>query len=170
MIGLNVAIQGVHDAIGLPTFVNNSLMKATNITATTYKIGLATTISPAEGSTFMTLPIIKPSDSELTFNLIINNVEKVIKANIATGLVSEVDERITIYPNPVKDNLTIDFGSLINCSVRITNVLGQTIYSSHINNQKEGINMTKFATRGLFYLQIFDNQNKLIYTKKILKK
>ncbi len=82
---------------------------------------------------------------------------------------SEAYKSISINPNPVNDRLTIDFGSLINGSVRITNVLGQTVYYSRINNQKAEINTTNFATGGLFFVQIFDHQNELILSKKILK-
>lgn len=103
------------------------------------------------------------------FNSSILTLQSAVESYMATGLVSEIDKYITIYPNPVKDIMTIEFGSLSNCSVRITNVLGQTVYTTSFNNQNADINMTKFATTGLFYVQIFDHQNKLIFSKKILK-
>lgn len=169
IIGLNATIQGVQDAIGSPTFVNSSLMKATNITATTYKIGLATATSMEDGSILMTLPIQKPSDTELTFKLTINNMEKDIKANISTEVSTEKFESVKCYPNPVRENLTIDFGSMPNGSIRITNVLGQTVYTTKAIGQKMIINMAEFAKNGLYYLQILDNHNNAVASKKIIK-
>lgn len=169
ILGLNATIQGVPDAIGLPTFVNNSMMKATNITPTNYKIGLATATSPGDGSILLTLPIQKPSDTELIFKLTINGVEKDLKANIATEVITEKIESVKCFPNPVRENLTIDFGSMPNCSVKITNLLGQTVYTTHTKSQILVINMSGFAKEGLYHLQILDKQNNVLLSKKLIK-
>lgn len=170
LIGLNVALKDKYSALGTPLVLDNNFMRATNINESTYKIGLATATSPADGSTFMTIPIIDPTASEITIMMYVNTTEKIIRANIATGVMSVSDNMINVYPNPIKDNLTIDFGSMTNCSLRITNILGQTVYSSQVHSQKMDINMSKIASSGLYYLQVIDNQKNVIAIKKLLKK
>lgn len=170
LIGLNVSLIDNYSALGTPVVLDNNFMKATNINESTYKIGLATATPPADGSTIMTIPIIDPTASEITIKMYVNTTEKIIRANIATGLISEMDDMIQVYPNPIKDILTIDLGSMTNCSLRITNILGQTVYSSQVHSQKMDINMSKIASSGLYYLLVIDNQKNVIATKKLLKK
>lgn len=170
LIGLNVSLIDKYSALGAPQFLDNNMMRATNINSNTYKIGLATAASPGDGSTFMTIPIIDATASEITIKMYVNTTEKIIRANIATGVMSVSDNMIEVYPNPIKDNLTIDFGSMTNCTLRITNLLGQTVYSSQVHSQKMDIDMSKIASSGLYYLQVIDNQKNVIATKKLLKK
>lgn len=88
----------------------------------------------------------------------------------ATGVENPGSESIKVYPNPIIDILTIDFGSITNCSIRITNLLGQTVYSSQVHSRKIDIDMSKIASSGLYYLQVIDNLKNVIATKKLLKK
>jgi len=169
LIGLNVSLVDNFGSLGSPQILNENMMRATNINARTYRIGLATATSPTEGSTFMIIPIMDASAKEVTLNLFVNDTVKVIRANIATNVVSVLEMGIKVYPNPVRDNLTIEFGVHKDCTVRVTNLLGQTVYSSQANNQTLHINMSEFASTGLFHLQIFDAQNKVLLTKKLLK-
>lgn len=88
----------------------------------------------------------------------------------ATGVENLSAELIKLYPNPIDDYLNIELGTLTNCSIRIINILGQTVYTSPVHSQKMDINMSKVASSGLYYIQVIDIQKNVIATKKLLKK
>jgi len=60
---------------------------------------------------------------------------------------------ISIYPNPTKDNLTIETNSNTEQRLEITNLIGQTVYTSIINKKKATINTSSFAN-GVYILKL----------------
>ena len=56
---------------------------------------------------------------------------------------------IFIYPNPFKDELTIETKLNTEYRLEIQNLIGQTVYTSYIN-KKATINTSSFANRGLY--------------------
>jgi hypothetical protein len=79
--------------------------------------------------------------------------------------------RIIVYPNPSKDHITIDYGVFSRMSgytMKITNTLGQTVFSSPINQQSSFINLSSWTGKGVYYLQIIDKQNSIIENRKII--
>jgi hypothetical protein len=79
--------------------------------------------------------------------------------------------RIIVYPNPAKDHITIDYGVFSKMSgytMKITNTLGQTVFSSPINQQSSFINLSSWTGKGVYYLQIIDKQNSIIENRKII--
>lgn len=171
LIGLNVTLAENFGSLGTPLILNNTMMKATNINASSYKIGLATATSPVEGTTFMTIPILDASAKEITIKLNVNATEKLIRANIVTGIISITNNRIQVYPNPVKEILTINLGSMTlnGHTIRIINLLGQTVYASPIKSAQTNIQMKDFPSAGMFNLLVIDGEKNIILSKKILK-
>jgi hypothetical protein len=172
LIGLNISVEGKLSTLGLPRFNGSNMLSATNINQDNYKIGIATTTAPVDGSTIITIPILGSTEEELTIKMIVNSTEKVVKINVVTGVVSAIDKVVNVYPNPVVDNLTIDFGTMRMdaYSFRMNTILGKTVYSSPIQSSSIVLNMNTFAKTGLYFLQIIDDQNNIVMTKKILKK
>jgi hypothetical protein len=75
-----------------------------------------------------------------------------------------------VYPNPVKDNFIVEFGDLpeiYGYSIIITNIQGQEIYRSEINDIKFKIR-NDWNLIGVNFVLIFDNRNRLILCKKII--
>jgi hypothetical protein len=76
-----------------------------------------------------------------------------------------------VYPNPAMDHITIDYGVFSKMSgytMKITNTLGQTVFSSPINQQSSFINLSSWTGKGVYYLQIIDPQSNMIENKKIV--
>lgn len=99
----------------------------------------------------------------VTDTLIIDVVLAVQTANITNT--------IKVYPNPTKDIVYINTGSytdMSNYTIKITNSLGATIFSNLCNQSQFQINLNTFGGAGVYYLQIFDDQNVLRETKKII--
>jgi hypothetical protein len=81
------------------------------------------------------------------------------------------NSNINIYPNPAKDHITIDYGVFSKMSgytMKITNTLGQTVFSSPINQQSSFINLSSWTGKGVYYLQIIDTQSNMIENRKIV--
>jgi hypothetical protein len=78
---------------------------------------------------------------------------------------------IKVYPNPSKDQITVDFGNfntLNGYQLKITNSIGQQMYQTAINKQSVNISLGSWTGKGLYYIQIFDNNGINIETRKIL--
>lgn len=76
-----------------------------------------------------------------------------------------------IYPNPVKENLTITFSENMNNSVTISiyNTLGQIIYTSNRLIANKSITIPVNALSNGIYLVSVNHDGKQLITKKIIK-
>lgn len=95
----------------------------------------------------------------------------VINATLSGVSAPNNTNRLIIYPNPAKDHITIDYGvfSRMNgYTLKIVNTLGQTVFSSPINQQSSYINLSTWTGKGMYNVQIFDTQNNLIENRKIV--
>ena len=78
---------------------------------------------------------------------------------------------IKVYPNPAKDVVIIDNGdysSMTNYSVKIINSLGQEVFNNSINIPKFQITVSSLGSEGLYFIKIFDENNYLLETKKLI--
>jgi hypothetical protein len=95
----------------------------------------------------------------------------VINDNLSGISAPNNTNRIIVYPNPAKDHITIDYGVFSRMSgytVKITNTLGQTVFTSPINQQSSFINLSTWTGKGLYYLQIIDPNSNMIENRKIV--
>lgn len=91
--------------------------------------------------------------------------------NLNTAIAdSKNNPEINVYPNPVKNNLTIDLGSGVdrNISVEIFNVTGQLCYEKHFNQVNSAISIpfSDFAD-GVYVCKLF-SENKFLKTIRII--
>ncbi|MGL2964045.1 FISUMP domain-containing protein [Flavobacterium sp. RSB2_4_14] len=79
------------------------------------------------------------------------------------------DSLFNIYPNPSYDKFTIDFGNEIisNYTIKINNMLGQEVYSNVIDKPQFEVSKT-WQGEGLYFVKIYDDNNNLLSTKKII--
>jgi hypothetical protein len=94
-----------------------------------------------------------------------------INANLSGISAPNNTNRIIVYPNPTKDHITIDYGVFSKMSgytMKITNTLGQTVFSSPINQQSSFINLSSWTGKGVYYIQIIDPQSNMIENRKIV--
>ena len=82
---------------------------------------------------------------------------------------NEIINGFVIYPNPANDKFTMDFGNdmITNYTVKINNMLGQEVYSNIINEPQFEVTKT-WQGQGMYFVKIFNEQNILIGTKKII--
>jgi Cdc6-like AAA superfamily ATPase len=78
---------------------------------------------------------------------------------------------LKVYPNPANDVVIInngDYSTMTNYTIKIVNDLGQEIFNSIVNTQEFQIPVSAFGAEGLYYIQIFDDNNTLLETKKLV--
>lgn len=83
---------------------------------------------------------------------------------------SKNNNEIKIYPNPTKDNLWIeceDYTNMNNYQIKIVTISGSTLWSSYISQQKYNIDISNYS-KGLYFIEIYDNTDSKIITKKIV--
>ena len=75
-------------------------------------------------------------------------------------------QNISVYPNPTAHNLTINLSGIMVEKVEITDVAGNTIYSTHNAQPVEVVNLTDYAD-GLYFVIVKTNNGNVI--KKVIK-
>ena len=78
---------------------------------------------------------------------------------------------VSIYPNPANDQITIDCGTLANVSgwsIKITNMLGQEVFSKPMNTQQYVVPLNTWSGQGMYFVKIINAQNEVVNIKKII--
>jgi hypothetical protein len=92
-------------------------------------------------------------------------VTVIVEQPVTPGFKDISETAISLYPNPAAENLTIK-GLQENSSVRITNAVGQLVYTGMTDGNKAVINVSTFRN-GLYIIQI--EMNGGIVTTKFVK-
>ncbi len=71
-----------------------------------------------------------------------------------------LNNNVSIYPNPTKDNLTIETNLNTEQRLEIVNLIGQTIYTTNIN-KKATINTSAFA-KGVYILKLSSDKETVV--------
>lgn len=77
------------------------------------------------------------------------------------GLVANPLNTIHVYPNPVTEMLTIDFGGLTNVSVQILDVNGRNVYQNTISSTVAMINATTWQN-GVYFVSFIEGGHKRV--------
>lgn len=95
----------------------------------------------------------------------------IIKATL-TGLNNQkIKNEIKVYPNPANTHIYIDNGNfslMQDYTVKITNSIGQTVFSQRVDKQQFYIDLSGWSGTGTYVLQIIDKDGVTIETKKII--
>ncbi len=78
---------------------------------------------------------------------------------------------IKIYPNPTKDHITIDYGNysaMANYTLKITNSLGQTVFTSPVNLPQSYIDLSTWTGNGIYFVYLMNASNNIVDIKKII--
>jgi hypothetical protein len=102
----------------------------------------------------------------------INVIDTLFIDTNVTGITPPKDlNTIKVYPNPTMDHITINYGNFLamnGYSLKITNSLGQVIFTSPINQQSSYIDLSKWSGNGVYFVNILDKQNNTIESRKIV--
>lgn len=77
--------------------------------------------------------------------------EYFVKICSPTGIETNAEQQVTVYPNPVDDNLKIEANNIKN--VTVLNLMGQKVYESEVNANEVNLNMSDFQS-GVYMIQV----------------
>lgn len=149
-----------------PNFQFNSLFAtnfAPNQQADVY-LHVAAPKNGANGTAVIVAEIFSPYQTD-TVVFLIN------KTTTSINKLTENDNRISMFPNPVTTTLNVNLTTSLNVrNIRLINAIGQTVTTSSvaINQDKLNIN-TSNLTNGMYLVQFVDQDNKVVSTKRFLK-
>jgi hypothetical protein len=89
----------------------------------------------------------------------------------SVGIETSLGNSIMIYPNPTEDHLIIESNNrflLDNYRIRIMNQTGIIVFETGIVNDQTQLDLAAFTNRGLYLIQLIDNEGRLITTRKII--
>lgn len=78
---------------------------------------------------------------------------------------------LKVFPNPASTHITIDYGnfnSMSGYTLTIVNSIGQTVYTTSINQQTSYIDLSTWSGSGIYFVQLIDPQNNTIENRKII--
>ena len=78
---------------------------------------------------------------------------------------------IKVFPNPANDHITINYGNFASMSgytLKITNNLGQVVFTTPINQQSSYIDLSTWTGNGIYFVQLVDPQNNTLENRKIV--
>jgi len=78
---------------------------------------------------------------------------------------------LKVFPNPASTHITIDYGNFNDMSgytLTIVNSIGQTVFTTPINQQTSYIDLSTWTGNGIYFVQLIDPQNNTIENRKIV--
>ncbi len=91
--------------------------------------------------------------------------------NLASSIEQAFFVEISVYPNPTKDMLNINYKEAANnqyrCQLEIYDIQGNVVYQAQAANGNTLLDLNKFGGKGLYILQVKDGIN-ILASKKIL--
>ncbi|MDP2175044.1 MAG: LamG-like jellyroll fold domain-containing protein [Bacteroidota bacterium] len=96
----------------------------------------------------------------------------IINMNLLSSEPLKHKNSIKVYPNPTSDQISIDCGDnyalIQNYKIKISNALGQTVFTNKISQQIFTIDLSTWSGKGLYLLYIIDSQDNIIDVRKII--
>lgn len=94
-----------------------------------------------------------------------------IKLGLTTGLYANQQHFIQMYPNPTATDLLIDFGNqekLKGYVLIVYDASGKQVYKDDIQNQKSIVKLSSLGGKGIYLVNILDENNKVLAVKQII--
>ena len=162
----NVYMKDNFNVFGQPEVKDKNAMVASNITTTTYKVGLAATTPLVENEPFLVIPILTNENLQGTLDIVVNAQEKSLSYGKAAGLSTIDQEAVIVYPNPTKDVVTITNAQ--GKTLRIVDVQGKEVYNQKVNTSSMEVSMKALGAKGMYLVHIVDANNESIQKQQII--
>lgn len=78
---------------------------------------------------------------------------------------------LKVFPNPASTHITIDYGNfnaMSGYTLTIINSVGQTVFTTPINQQSSYVDLSTWSGNGIYFVQIIDTQNNIFENRKIV--
>ena len=166
LYAFNVYMKDNFNVFGQPEVKDKNAMVASNITTTTYKVGLAATTPLVENEPFLVIPILTNENLQGTLDIVANAQEKSLSYGKAAGLTTINQEVVIVYPNPTKDVVTITNAQ--GKTLRIVDVQGKEVYNQKVTTSSMEVSMKALGAKGMYLVHIVDANNESIQKQQII--
>lgn len=87
-----------------------------------------------------------------------------------SGILENNTDNLGIYPNPTNGKVTVNLATenANSYTVSISNTLGQKVYISKLSADKTCIDMNKFGSQGIYYIQITNDKGVIVGSRKVV--
>jgi hypothetical protein len=158
---MSIDIQTSPDNVNWTSVYSNTYV----VTSTLTSVVNETRTIPISGNVNSTT-YVRFNVSGVLFKLWGWEIDDVDISTTTTSVDAVTNSEVSVFPNPVKDNLTVNTNSAKPSYLVIYDVAGKTIYQSQITSAQAIVD-TKNFPKGIYFLQI-RNETGLI-TRKIIK-
>ena len=154
MGGLNITFLDHLSDLGAPTYVHNTnALSAFNKQTNMYKIGVAFSEAPVNGSIILRIPYTGLGNQTLNLELVENTAARNYQLNVVTGINDIKNSNIKIYPNPTNNIINIEgLTKNENNTIQIFDVQGKLVITKTIN-EKGTIDLSEL-NKGVFVIKI----------------
>ena len=156
------------NAFGQPEIKDKNAMVATNINATTYNVGLASSTPFTVNEPFLIIPIVASTDIAGTIDIVANTQEKAL--TYSSAAVASINEAMTttmnVYPNPTKDVVTVTNAQ--GKTLRIVDFEGRIVSTQAITNNTHEVSLKSIGSKGEYIFQLLGENDETITTQKVV--
>jgi hypothetical protein len=107
-----------------------------------------------------------------TVEVYISVTDTLIINTVLSGISSPDNlNTLKVYPNPANDHITIDYGNysaMNNYTLKIISSIGQTVFTTPINQQTSYIDLSTWTGNGIYHVQLIDQQDNIVENRKIV--
>jgi Concanavalin A-like lectin/glucanases superfamily/Secretion system C-terminal sorting domain len=158
--GFNFDVKNIHGVLGEPEFINNEMMVAENRNGSDFRIGIAKAGKFKEGEIFMKLNLKTDAPVKLLASINVNTrkVERLIDGNIVSKTKYVNAKNINVYPNPVKNIVTISGAE--GYELNVFNIEGRMVYTTMIDTDYFQAQFKESLPTGLYIMKLASESEK----------
>jgi hypothetical protein len=162
MGGLNITFLDHLTDLGAPTYVHNTnALSAFNKQNNTYKIGVAFSEAPVNGTVILRIPFTGLGNQTLNMELVENTASRNYQLNVVTGINDIKNSNIKIYPNPTNNIINIEgLNKNENNTIQVFDVQGKLIITKTIN-EKGTIDLSEL-NKGVYVIKIGEVAQRIV--------
>lgn len=162
MGGLNITFLDHLSDLGAPTYVHNTnALSAFNKQTNTYKIGVAFSEAPINGTVILRIPYTGLGSQTLNMELVENTSVRNYQLNVVTGINDIKNSNIKIYPNPTNSIINIEgLNKNENSSIQIFDVQGKLVTTKTIT-EKGAIDLSEL-NKGVYVIKIGEVAQRIV--------
>jgi hypothetical protein len=162
MGGLNITFLDHLSDLGAPTYVHNTnALSAFNKQANMYKIGVAFSEAPLNGTVILRIPYTGLGNQTLNMELVENTASRNYQLNVVTGINDIKNSNIKIYPNPTNNIINIEgLNKNENITIQIFDVQGKLVITKTIN-EKGTIDLSEL-NKGVYVIKIGEVAKRIV--------
>ena len=162
MGGLNITFLDHLSDLGAPTFVHNTnALSAFNKQTNMYKIGVAFSEAPINGTVILRIPYTGLGNQTLNMELVENTAARNYQLNVVTGINDIKNSNIKIYPNPTNNIINIEgLNKNENNTIQIFDVQGKLVITKTIT-EKGTIDLSEL-NKGVYVIKIGELAQRIV--------